>query len=100
MTKANARDSKVVQDIKPCEQPPGLKRPGKPAAPDRVRGFGVDVVTVQGDSARTWHLKARDDIHAGRLASTIGPNQPNDLAFLQRYVHIIKGFEPPECDAD
>src|SRR5476649_151629 len=73
-----------------------LERPREPHARDRRRRGARDIAAIELDAARGRRQEVGQQVEAGRLACTIGPDQGVNRVSPHRQVDVLYGDEALE----
>src|SRR5262249_54568986 len=93
-------DEDVVAHGHRREQLDVLERAGDPAADHAVWRRPEQAFVVEDGLAGVRLVEPRDDVERRRLASAVRPDQPGDLALLDRERDIAERDDAPEAPRD
>src|SRR6185437_10921530 len=92
----------ILQDRHPGEHPAALRRMADAESHDLVGGHAVDLLSFKTDFAGVGAKLSRDSAQGRRLASTICPEQGDDLALLHGHTDALECTDSavPDLDVD
>jgi hypothetical protein len=89
-------DHHVLQQRHAGEQREVLERAGDAMAGDAVRRHVQQVLTLEQHSALGRLVDPADDVEHRRFPGAVRPDQPTDLARVDREAESVKGGDSPE----
>jgi len=93
-------DDDVLQRRHLPPQPNVLERPRNPQPGDLVAFQPAQWLTVEHNRAGAGSVHPGDRVEAGGLAGTVGADQAQDLAAVDREAHRVQRGQPAEADTE